>query len=132
MLQIRRLHDKPLIFFGDQWAKLVDWARRGMLRPGHELVSPEDMTIPRCVRNAGEAIAIREEHHARRQDLVARASGEAPLPRADVGCGERGANRTSVDCDRRGSYPEAPSATAIGAVRSSPYPAGAPWAALRA
>jgi predicted Rossmann-fold nucleotide-binding protein len=76
LLQVRHLHDTPLIFVGDMWAELVDWARRYMLRPGFELASPEDMTIPRCVKTADEAIAILEGQHARWQDLVARSAGE--------------------------------------------------------
>jgi hypothetical protein len=36
-----------------------------MLRPGFELVKPEDIAIPRCVDSADEAIAIVREHHAR-------------------------------------------------------------------
>ena len=55
---MRHLHDTPLIFVGDMWAELVVWAQRWMLRPGLELLNPEDMAIPRCVKSAGEAIAI--------------------------------------------------------------------------
>ena len=77
LLQVRHLHDTPLIFVGDMWAELVDWARRYMLRPGLELASPEDMAIPRCVKTADEAIAIIKRQHARWQDPVARPSGEA-------------------------------------------------------
>ena len=33
------------------------------LRPGFELASAEDMTIPQCVDTADEAIAIIREHH---------------------------------------------------------------------
>lgn len=77
LLQVRHLHDTPLIFVGEMWAELVDWARRNMLRPSFELVSPEDMTIPRCVKSADEAIAILKERHARWQDLAAR-PGDGP------------------------------------------------------
>jgi len=65
LLQVRHLHDTPLILVGDMWAELVDWGQRYMLRPGLELASPEDMTIPRCVETADEAIAILEARHAR-------------------------------------------------------------------
>jgi hypothetical protein len=54
----------PLIFTGSMWRELVEWADRYMLRPGFELASAEDMTIPRCVDTADEAIAIIREHHA--------------------------------------------------------------------
>jgi uncharacterized protein (TIGR00730 family) len=78
LLQVRHLHDTPLIFVGDMWAELVDWAARYMLRPGFELASPEDMTIPRCVKTADEAIAFLREDHARWQRVqVASAGGPA-------------------------------------------------------
>lgn len=67
LLQVRHLHDVPLIFAGPMWRGLVDWATQMMLRPGFELANPEDMKIPRCVDNADQAIAIVREHHARWQ-----------------------------------------------------------------
>jgi len=65
LLQVRHLHDTPLIFAGPMWKGLVDWAEQMMLRPGFELANPEDMSIPLCVNSADEAIAIVREHHAR-------------------------------------------------------------------
>lgn len=65
LLQVRHLHDTPLLFAGGMWAELVEWAKRYMLRPGFELANPEDMAIPRCVNSADEAMAILREHHAR-------------------------------------------------------------------
>lgn len=67
LLQVRHIQDTPLIFVGDMWSELVEWARRYMLRPELELVSPEDMEIPRCVKTADEAIAVLREHHTRWQ-----------------------------------------------------------------
>ncbi len=67
LLQVRHLHDTPLIFVGDMWSELVDWAQRWMLRPDFELVNSEDMTIPRCVKGVDQTIAILKEHHARWQ-----------------------------------------------------------------
>lgn len=64
LLQVRHLHDTPLIFVGDMWAELVDWARRTMRRPGFELANAEDMDIPQCVKSADEAMAILRERHA--------------------------------------------------------------------
>jgi len=64
LLQVRHLHDTPLIFAGQMWKGLVDWATQMMLRPGFELAGAEDMKIPRCVDNAEQAIAIVREHHA--------------------------------------------------------------------
>ena len=65
LLQVRHLHDTPLVFVGDMWSELVDWAKKYMLRPGFELASPEDMQIPRCVISGEEVLGIIREHHAR-------------------------------------------------------------------
>jgi hypothetical protein len=65
LLQVRHLHDTPLLLAGDMWAELVAWAQRYMLRPGFELANPEDMAIPRCVKSADEALAVIRDHHAR-------------------------------------------------------------------
>ena len=67
LLQVRHLHDTPLLFAGAMWGELVEWAKRYMLRPGFELVNPEDMAIPHCVTSAEEAIAVIRQHHARWQ-----------------------------------------------------------------
>ena len=64
LLQVRHLYDVPLVFVGPMWRELVDWASRFMLRPGFELASPVDMTIPQCVDTADEAIAIIRARHA--------------------------------------------------------------------
>lgn len=64
LLQVRHLHDVPLVFVGPMWRGLVEWATSAMLRPGFELASAADMTIPRCVDTADEAIALVRERHA--------------------------------------------------------------------
>ena len=66
LLQVRHVHDTPLILVGKMWAALVDWGRAYLLTSQPPLASPEDMTIPRCVDTADEAIALLREHHARR------------------------------------------------------------------
>ena len=65
LLQVRHLHDTPLIFAGPMWKGLVDWAAASMLRPGFELAKPADIRIPRCVNGADEAVAIVREHYDR-------------------------------------------------------------------
>jgi len=65
LLQVRHLHDTPLILAGPMWKELVGWAAAHMLRPGFELANAEDMKIPRCVDGAEGAIAIIREHHGR-------------------------------------------------------------------
>ena len=65
LLQVRHLHDIPLVFAGPMWKGLVEWASAQMLRPGFELASPQDMQIPHCVDNGAEAVAVVREHHKR-------------------------------------------------------------------
>ena len=65
LLQVRHLHDTPLVFVGEMWAELVDWASRHMLSAQAPLANAEDMTIPRCLNSADEAIAMIREHKAR-------------------------------------------------------------------
>jgi uncharacterized protein (TIGR00730 family) len=65
LLQVRHVHDTPLILVGKMWADLVDWARKHLLTAQPPLANPEDMTIPRCVNTADEAIALIRTHHSR-------------------------------------------------------------------
>jgi len=65
LLQVKHVHDAPLILVGKMWAELVDWAKKNLLRPELYLANPEDMTIPRCVNTGDEAIALLRDHHAR-------------------------------------------------------------------
>ncbi len=65
LLQVKHLHETPLILVGKMWAELVDWAKKNLLNPELALASPDDMNIPRCVNTADEAIAILREYQAR-------------------------------------------------------------------
>jgi uncharacterized protein (TIGR00730 family) len=65
LLQVRHLHDTPLVFVGPMWRGLVDWVGAAMLRPGFELASPADLNIPTCVDSADEAIAVVRAHRER-------------------------------------------------------------------
>lgn len=65
LLQVRHVQQTPLILVGKMWAELVDWARKQLLRPELCLAKPEDMSIPRCVDTADEAIALLRDHHAK-------------------------------------------------------------------
>ena len=58
LLQVRKLHRTPLILIGRMWAEFVAWARQYLLRPEFLLASPEDLSIPRCVDTATEALAL--------------------------------------------------------------------------
>jgi uncharacterized protein (TIGR00730 family) len=65
LLQVKHLHDTPLILVGKMWADLVEWARTHLLSTQPPLANSEDMNIPRCVNTGDEAIALIREHHAR-------------------------------------------------------------------
>jgi uncharacterized protein (TIGR00730 family) len=64
LLQVRQV-DTPLILVGKMWSELVEWAKTHMLRPELPLVNPEDLSIPRCMSTADEAITLLREHHTR-------------------------------------------------------------------
>jgi uncharacterized protein (TIGR00730 family) len=65
LLQVKHLHDTPLILVGKMWASLVDWAKTHLLNTQLPLANPEDLAIPRCVNTADEAVEVLREHHAR-------------------------------------------------------------------
>ena len=65
LLQVRHVRDTPLILVGKMWTDLVDWARTHLLTSQPPLANPQDMSIPRCVNTADEAIALVREHHSR-------------------------------------------------------------------
>jgi uncharacterized protein (TIGR00730 family) len=65
LLQVKHVQDTPLILVGNMWSELVDWARKNLLKPELSLANPEDMTIPRCVNTADQAIVLIREHHAK-------------------------------------------------------------------
>src|SRR5262249_26591775 len=65
LLHVRHVHDTPWILDGKMWADLVDWARTHLVNSQLPLANLEDMTIPRCVNTADEAIALIREYHAR-------------------------------------------------------------------
>src|SRR6516225_7799658 len=48
LLQVKHLHDTPLILVGQMWAELVNWAKQHLLKPELSLASPQDLAIPRC------------------------------------------------------------------------------------
>jgi uncharacterized protein (TIGR00730 family) len=65
LLQVRHVQETPLILVGKMWGELVDWARTHLAASQPPLANPEDMSIPRCIDTADEAIALIREHHAR-------------------------------------------------------------------
>ena len=61
LLQVGHLDHTPLILVGTMWPGLVEWARQSMVGSNPPLASAADMSIPRCVASADEAIAIVRE-----------------------------------------------------------------------
>jgi uncharacterized protein (TIGR00730 family) len=75
LLQVKHLDATPLIMVGHMWSGFVQWAREHMLDPRLALVSPEDLSIPRCVATGDDAIALIREHHGRWQRARAATGG---------------------------------------------------------
>ena len=65
LLQVKHVHDTPLILVGKMWPDLVGWAGTHLLGAQPPLVNAEDLAIPRCVNTADEAITLLREHHGR-------------------------------------------------------------------
>jgi uncharacterized protein (TIGR00730 family) len=63
LLQVKHLQDTPLILVGRMWPGLVEWARESMLATDPPLAGDEDFSIPCCVANADEAIALLRSSH---------------------------------------------------------------------
>ena len=65
LLQVRHVHDVPLILVGKMWRGLVDWAKTSMLDPRLALASAGDLQIPQCLDTADEAIAVVRDLHGK-------------------------------------------------------------------
>jgi len=65
LLQVRHLHDTPLILIGRTWPGLVEWARASMLTTDPPLAGAPDLAIPQCVPTGNEAVELIRDHHAR-------------------------------------------------------------------
>ena len=71
LLQVRHLHDTPIILAGRFWEGLLEWANQQMLNPDIPLVSPGDLKIPQIMTDGPSIVQAIREHHAkwmRRQD----------------------------------------------------------------
>ena len=70
LLQVRKLHDTPLILAGKMYAELVEWCKRSMLRADCPLASEPDMSIPVCVADGPSILRLVREHHAEWRNRV--------------------------------------------------------------
>jgi uncharacterized protein (TIGR00730 family) len=64
LLQVRKLHNTPLILAGKMYAELVEWCKKHMLRADSPLASPQDMAIPVCLEDGPSIVKLMREHHA--------------------------------------------------------------------
>jgi uncharacterized protein (TIGR00730 family) len=65
LLQVRHLHDTPLILAGHFWDGLLDWAKAVMLKPDSPLVNPDDLKIPTVLPDGPSIVKAIREHHAK-------------------------------------------------------------------
>lgn len=65
LLQVRHLHDTPLILAGHFWEGLLDWAKSVMLKSDAPLVSPGDLKIPQILPDGPSIVNAIREHHAK-------------------------------------------------------------------
>jgi uncharacterized protein (TIGR00730 family) len=65
LLQVRHLHETPLILAGRFWDGLLDWARNVMLRPDAPLISPQDLQIPQVLPDGPSIVHAIREHHSK-------------------------------------------------------------------
>lgn len=63
LLQVRHLHDRPLILAGQFWNGLIDWAKTVMLQPGVPLISPNDLKIPQILTDSSAIVSAIRDHH---------------------------------------------------------------------
>lgn len=65
LLQVRHLHDTPLILAGHFWDGLMGWAKDVMLKPDVPLISPNDLNIPQVLPDGPSIVRAVREHHAK-------------------------------------------------------------------
>jgi uncharacterized protein (TIGR00730 family) len=65
LLQVRHLHDTPLILAGHFWGGLLAWAKDVMLKPDVPLISPQDLKIPQILPDGPSIVKAIREHHGR-------------------------------------------------------------------
>lgn len=65
LLQVRHLHETPLILAGHFWDGMLAWAKDAMLKPDVPLVSPNDLNIPVVLPDAPAIVSAIREHHAK-------------------------------------------------------------------
>src|SRR5688572_8655420 len=85
LLQVRKLHDTPLILAGRMYADLVQWCKSSMLRPDCPLASPHDMTIPVCVDDGPAILEIIRARYEAWQSARRATDGRVTAPQTTDG-----------------------------------------------
>ncbi len=67
LLQVRKLQNTPFIMVGPMWGDLVQWADQYMVSGDVPMAAEADISIPQCVDDCVEAVAILRKSHARWQ-----------------------------------------------------------------
>ncbi len=70
LLQVRKLHDTPLICIGQIWMDLVDWAKHHMGNGHPAMADPADFAIPTCVDSFESAIDLLRQAHTHWKDQL--------------------------------------------------------------
>jgi uncharacterized protein (TIGR00730 family) len=64
LLQVRKLHNTPLIMVGPMWRDLVQWADKYMVNYQVPMAAAADISIPKCVEDCAAAMTILRQSHA--------------------------------------------------------------------
>lgn len=90
LLQVRLLHDRPLIFVGPLWSGLRDWVEDEVI--GRGLASPGDVDLVHWVDTMDEAVEIvtaARDRFLERHEVHLPPPADEPVPVADApDCGE--------------------------------------------
>ena len=64
LLQVRKLHNTPLIMVGPMWRDLVQWADEHMVKSQVPMAAAADISIPQCVEDCAEAMILLRKAYA--------------------------------------------------------------------
>ena len=106
LLQVRHLHDTPLILAGRWWDGLLDWTKKAMLAPDSPLVSPGDLDIPQVLPDGPSIVRAIRAVDLRFRGAIRRASHPfeaSPIPPSEPRPARvRGTREACLKCRREG------------------------------
>lgn len=62
LCQVRHVQGTPLVFVGEMWKGLVEWAKTYMINGRPNLANPADLELPICVQSIDDAVAVIDRH----------------------------------------------------------------------